>query len=75
MAKSSCQKPWKKIKQLDQLKQTEGYDFDIEVDGGVKANTIKDCQEAGATVAVAGSYVFDAEDPAAMVQTLKDATK
>lgn len=65
----------KKIKQLDQLKQTEGYNFDIEVDGGVKANTIKDCQQAGATVAVAGSYVFDADDPAAMVQTLKDATK
>lgn len=65
----------KKIKQLDQLKQTEGYDFDIEVDGGVKGNTIKDCQDAGATVAVAGSYIFDAEDPAAMVQTLKDATK
>ncbi|KRK49287.1 ribulose-phosphate 3-epimerase [Secundilactobacillus kimchicus] len=65
----------KKITQLDQLKQTEGYDFDIEVDGGVKDNTIKDCAAAGATVAVAGSYVFDAADPAAMVQTLKDATK
>ncbi|KRM77354.1 ribulose-phosphate 3-epimerase [Secundilactobacillus collinoides] len=65
----------KKIQQLDQLKQTEGYDFDIEVDGGVKANTIKDCADAGATVAVAGSYIFDADDPAAQVDTLKEATK
>ncbi|GAX07815.1 ribulose-5-phosphate 3-epimerase [Secundilactobacillus silagincola] len=65
----------KKIKQLDQLKQTEGYDFDIEVDGGVKNDTIVDCQKAGATVAVAGSYVFDGVDPAAKVQALKDATK
>lgn len=65
----------KKIKQLDQLKQTEGYDFDIEVDGGVKDDTIVDCQKAGATVAVAGSYVFDGVDPAAKVQALKDATK
>lgn len=65
----------KKIQQLDQLKQTEGYDFDIEVDGGVKANTIKDCADTGATVAVAGSYIFDADDPAAQVDTLKEATK
>lgn len=65
----------KKIKQLDQLKQTEGYNFDIEVDGGVKNNTIVDCQKAGATVAVAGSYVFDGVDPAAKVKILKDATK
>lgn len=65
----------KKIQQLDQLKQTEGYDFDIEVDGGVKANTIKDCADAGATVAVAGSYIFDADDPDAQVDTLKEATK
>ncbi len=65
----------KKITQLDQLKQTEGYDFDIEVDGGVKNTTIVDCQKAGATVAVAGSYVFDGVDPAAKVKALKDATK
>lgn len=65
----------KKIQQLDQLKQTEGYDFDIEVDGGVKDNTIKACKDAGATVAVAGSYIFDAADPAGQVTTLKEATK
>ncbi|GAA3615375.1 ribulose-phosphate 3-epimerase [Secundilactobacillus similis] len=65
----------KKIQQLDQLKQTEGYDFDIEVDGGVKDNTIKACKDAGATVAVAGSYIFDAADPAGQVATLKEATK
>ncbi|ANZ63813.1 ribulose-phosphate 3-epimerase [Secundilactobacillus paracollinoides] len=68
-------KTLKKIQQLDQLKQTEGYDFDIEVDGGVKANTIKSCADAGATVAVAGSYIFDADDPAGQVATLKEATK
>lgn len=65
----------KKIAQLDQLKQTEGYSFDIEVDGGIKDTTIKDCAKAGATVAVAGSYVFDADEPAQMVQTLKGAVE
>ncbi|KRM59647.1 ribulose-phosphate 3-epimerase [Secundilactobacillus malefermentans] len=65
----------KKIAKLDQLKQIEGYDFDIEIDGGVNDKTVVECAKAGATVAVAGSYVFNAEDPAARVQAIKDATK
>lgn len=65
----------KKIKKLDQLKQTENYDFDIEIDGGVNDQTVKACAEAGATVAVAGSYVFNAEDPTAQIEALKNATK
>ncbi|GAK46918.1 ribulose-5-phosphate 3-epimerase [Secundilactobacillus oryzae JCM 18671] len=65
----------KKIKKLDQLKQTENYDFDIEIDGGVNDQTVKACAEAGARVAVAGSYVFNAEDPTAQIEALKNATK
>jgi ribulose-phosphate 3-epimerase len=33
------------------------------------------CYEAGATVAVAGSYVFNDADPVAKMNTLKDVTK
>ncbi|KPN79676.1 Ribulose-phosphate 3-epimerase [Apilactobacillus kunkeei] len=65
----------KKIKQLDDIKKTEGYDFDIEIDGGVNNETVKDAAKAGATVAVAGSYVFGAENPAERIQAIKDATK
>lgn len=65
----------KKIKQLDDIKKAEGYDFDIEIDGGVNNETVKKAADAGATVAVAGSYVFGADDPASRVQALKDATK
>lgn len=65
----------KKIKQLDDIKKSEGYDFDIEIDGGVNNETVQAAAKAGATVAVAGSYVFGAENPAERIQAIKDATK
>ena len=43
----------------------------VQVDGGVGADTIGLCAEAGANVFVAGSAVFRADDPAAMVETLR----
>ncbi|MBC6388119.1 ribulose-phosphate 3-epimerase [Lactobacillus kunkeei] len=65
----------KKIKQLDDIKKAEGYDFDIEIDGGVNNETVQAAAKAGATVAVAGSYVFGAKNPAERIQAIKDATK
>ncbi|WP_105955983.1 ribulose-phosphate 3-epimerase [Apilactobacillus quenuiae] len=65
----------KKIKQLNDLKKSEGYSFDIEIDGGVNNETVKTAYDAGATVAVAGSYVFNDEKPSSKVQAIKDATK
>ena len=41
----------------------------IEVDGGVKLHNAKEVIEAGADVLVAGSEVFNSDDP---VQTIKD---
>ena len=64
-----------KIAQLNQIKKDKGYNFDIEVDGGVNFETVVDCYKAGATVAVAGSYVYLANDPASRINTLKEATK
>lgn len=64
-----------KIAELDALKKELGYDFDIEIDGGVNDQTVVDCYKAGATVAVAGSFVFDNEDPVAQINRIKDATK
>ena len=39
-----------------------GWQGDIEMDGGVNAETGALCREAGANVLVAGSYLFGAED-------------
>ncbi|MCK8624162.1 ribulose-phosphate 3-epimerase [Apilactobacillus xinyiensis] len=65
----------KKIKQLDDLKKENGYNFDIEIDGGVNNETVKSAYEAGATVAVAGSYVFNADNPSERIEAIKQATK
>lgn len=44
---------------------------DIEVDGGVSASNAKALKEAGATMLVAGSSVFKAEDPAQAIADLR----
>ena len=62
-----------KVKQVAIWREEGGYAFDIEVDGGVDDKTIKACQEAGANVFVAGSYLFKASDLTSQVQTLRDA--
>ncbi|WP_067449690.1 ribulose-phosphate 3-epimerase [Actinomadura macra] len=43
----------------------------LQVDGGINAETIERCAEAGADVFVAGSAVFQGEDPAAVVRDLR----
>ncbi len=47
-------------------------DIDIQVDGGVNAETIKTCAKAGANVFVAGSAVFKSEIPEATIKLLKE---
>jgi ribulose-phosphate 3-epimerase len=55
----------------------DGRDLDVwlQVDGGVSAETIERCAEAGADVFVAGSAVYGAEDPAAAVTALRTAAE
>lgn len=52
------------------LAQTGGQLW-IQVDGGVSADTIEQCAEAGADVFVAGSAVYGTADPAAAVRSLR----
>jgi len=44
----------------------------LQVDGGVSAETIERCAEAGADVFVAGSAVYGADDPAQAVRALRE---
>jgi ribulose-phosphate 3-epimerase len=44
----------------------------LQVDGGVATDTIERCAEAGADVFVAGSAVYDAQDPAAAALALRE---
>jgi ribulose-phosphate 3-epimerase len=48
-----------------------GWTGDIQIDGGVNAQTAVLCKEAGADVLVAGSYLFGAENMAEAILPLK----
>ena len=60
-----------KVKQLVALRAENNYHYLIEVDGGVNAETAKKCAKAGVDVAVAGSYVYNATDMAAAINSVK----
>lgn len=60
-----------KVRELVDIRQFRGLDFEIEVDGGVDAQTIIACRDAGADVFVAGSYVFNG-DVAENMATLRE---
>lgn len=58
-----------KIRELKQLLVKANSDAQIEIDGGINAETGKLCKEAGANILVAGSYVFK-KDIAEAVESL-----
>jgi len=60
-----------KIRALHRIIDEKGYPCEIEVDGGVNPETAKLCREAGATILVAGSSVFSAENPTDMIKVLR----
>jgi len=62
-----------KIRRTRALLDRLGGDVWLQVDGGVSLETIERCAEAGADVFVAGSAVFGADDPEAMVAQLREA--
>lgn len=47
-----------KIRALDKIKKEKGYDFAIQVDGGINADNIKDVVNAGIDEIVIGSSLF-----------------
>lgn len=60
-----------KTRQLRELIDRKGLNTLIEIDGGVNLETGKRLLEAGADVLVAGSFVFKAPDPNAIIKELK----
>ncbi len=64
-----------KIRRARELMDKHGVETWLQVDGGISLETIGRCAEAGADVFVAGSAVFDAADPDAMVEALRAAAQ
>ena len=60
-----------KLRRARELVSRRGAEVWLQVDGGVSAQTIERCADAGADVFVAGSAVYSADDPAAAVQSLR----
>ena len=60
-----------KIHMLYHTIKDMGFTCDIEVDGGINAETSKLVQEAGANVLVAGSAIYGAEDVATAIKAIR----
>lgn len=60
-----------KIRNLREILHKKGLDHvEIEIDGGVKLDNIKEVSDAGVDVFVSGSGIFKADDPAEMVRRM-----
>ena len=64
-----------KIRAARQLVDTSDVDIWIQVDGGIDIDTIEQAAASGADVFVAGSAVYRADDPALMVERLREAAE
>ena len=61
------------MEKVRRVRSMLGDDVAIQVDGGVNADTVVECAEAGATWFVAGSAIFNSGDPAAMFREISRA--
>ena len=60
-----------KLSKLRDECKRRGLDIELEVDGGINAETAPQAIKAGATVLVAGSFIFNAEDMPTKVKEIK----
>jgi len=62
----------KKIEELSRIRKEKGYNFLIEVDGGIDKENIKRISDAGCNVFVAGSSIFGKDNITAAAMELKN---
>lgn len=60
-----------KVREAKAILERKGLELWLQVDGGVNAETIERCAEAGADCFVAGSAVYGAADPSAAIEALR----
>lgn len=61
-----------KITEAKKLAESVGKPIDIEIDGGITRENVKEVKLAGANVIVAGSTVFNEKDRAAVIKYLRE---
>ena len=62
-----------KVEALSKIIKERGLNIEIEIDGGINAETIVPCAKAGATIFVAGSAIYSKKDRAQALQEIKQA--
>ena len=62
---------YERVRALKAEIERQGLSLDLEVDGGVSASNAKALAEAGFNILVAGSAVFKAENPAAVIAAMR----
>ena len=63
-----------KLRRLRRMIDERGLKTRIEIDGGIDADNIAEVTAAGAEIIVSGSAIFAADDPAAALTKLREAT-
>ena len=61
-----------KVRKIRRIIRENDLNCEVEIDGGINAETVKAAKEAGANVIVAGSSVFKAADRAAAISALRN---
>ncbi|RWR14085.1 ribulose-phosphate 3-epimerase [Siminovitchia fortis] len=64
-----------KITEVKNMAGERGLDLEIEVDGGINADTARLCKEAGANVFVAGSFIFNQPDRKKAIDDIRNQLK
>ncbi len=62
----------KKVRKLIEIREKNGFDWQIEIDGGVNRDTLPSVIDSGVDILVAGSAVFNAKYPAEEIQYFKE---
>ena len=63
------------IEELKALREKNGYNYEIEMDGGINEATSKLAAASGADILVSGNAVFKADDPKVMIAKMHLAKK
>jgi ribulose-phosphate 3-epimerase len=63
-----------KIEKLKEIIEERKLDIEIEVDGGINADTARQAVDAGADIVVAGSYIYESNDVVKAIENLRDGT-
>jgi len=62
----------KKISDLKNMVNDRGLNIDIEVDGGIKLDNVKEVTKAGANIIVAGSAIFNSDNILDNIQNFRN---